>query len=81
MEILKEAKECAKRYGHSDLADHLSMIYILHDMTTPSNVISQYTEIGGMAQSKHVPAYYDAIDQLDQGGDTPQGNIDFLKNR
>lgn len=74
IEILKEAKECAEENGHSELAEHLWEMFILYDMDSPSNVISRDTEIGGVANPKHVPAYYDAIDQLEQGGDTPQGN-------
>ena len=60
--------------GHEELAEHLIELFILHDMALPPQLISR-----GPGQSKdpekHVPAYYDALDMMDQGGNTPQGNV------
>ena len=73
-EQMKEAHECAQTNGHEELADHLMELFILHDMALPPQLISR-----GPGQSKepekHVPAYYDALDMMDQGGNTPQGNV------
>ena len=77
-EQLKEAEECATANGHSKLADHLHELFILHDMTVPSPYLSSRGGEGNEEENEgqrpvHAPAYYDEIDQLDQGGDTPQG--------
>ena len=65
---LKEAEECAASNGHTKLSDHLNELYILHDMRPALLCRSEESET-------HVPAWYDEIDQLDQGGDTPQGQF------
>lgn len=72
-EQLKEAEECATSNGHMKLADHLNELYILHDMTPSPSLLCRCE-----GQETHVPAWYDEIDQLDQGGDTPQGELHCL---
>ncbi|XP_019855352.1 PREDICTED: uncharacterized protein LOC105313719 isoform X3 [Amphimedon queenslandica] len=75
-EQLKEAEECATSNGHMKLADHLNELYILHDMT-PSPTLLCRCE----GRETHVPAWYDEIDQLDQGGDTPQERAETVMNQ
>ena len=67
-EQLQEAHDCAITNGHMMLADHLSDMVLLHDSRVPTPLLAR----DGSA-TKHVPAYYDALDQLEQGGDSPVG--------
>ena len=83
LETIEKAQACAEENGHTQLAEHLLEIRILHEMTLPAGLICREPEhivqgVESVSQFKHVPAYYDAIDQLDQGGDTPQGNLNFV---
>lgn len=77
LEQMKEAYECATSNGHENLSDLLMELVVLHDMTPTSASMPRYLSRGmGNSQPdprKHVPAYYSVVDELNQGGDTPQG--------
>lgn len=66
---LQEAYECAAKNGHSNLADCLQDMVYCHDMTVPGQ--SMLRARSGDDSPKHVPAYYEALDYLDHGGDSP----------
>jgi hypothetical protein len=70
-DVLEKAIYCAEENSHFELAESLKEIHLLHDMAIPpEHYRSRGTE--ELITPRHVPAYYDAIDQLDMGGDTPQ---------
>ena len=75
-EQMKEAYECALSNGHESLSEVLMELVVLHEMAPTVATRSGYIPRGlGNSQSEqiHVPAYYAVLDELQQGGDSPQG--------
>ena len=71
-EQIKEAYECAQSNNHDSLSELLMELMVLHDMTVQPKLIPR-GEGNNLPEKKHVPAYYDVLDGLDQGGESPQG--------
>ena len=77
-EQIKEAYECAISNGHEVLSDLLMELIVLHDMTPMAPQYISRDSGNPQAELKHVPAYYAVLDELHQGGDSPQGTITCL---
>ncbi len=73
---IKEAYECSLSNGHASLSDFLKELEDMHQMTPVAPPMARFITRDGTtpAEQKHVPGYYDLLDELQRGGETPQGN-------